>query len=63
MLNKARCPRDRTAVSFTMSGAGDDYQEVGRMLGAKRGFEKPVALEELIQGIKVYLLPRLRHGA
>ena len=42
---------DPDAVIFTMSGAGDDYQEVARMLGAKRGFEKPVNLAALLAAI------------
>jgi DNA-binding response OmpR family regulator len=33
---------DPAAVVFTLSRADDDYQEVARMLGAKRGFRKPV---------------------
>ncbi|MGH9867492.1 MAG: hypothetical protein ACREAA_04915 [Candidatus Polarisedimenticolia bacterium] len=40
------------AVIFTMSGADEDYQEVAGMLGAKRGFRKPVALGELIAAVR-----------
>ncbi|MGH9869715.1 MAG: response regulator [Candidatus Polarisedimenticolia bacterium] len=43
---------DRAAVIFTMSGADEDYQEVARMLGAKRGFRKPVRLGELCEAIR-----------
>ena len=39
---------DPAAVIFTMSAAGDDCQEVARMLGARREFEKPVKVEELL---------------
>jgi two-component system, chemotaxis family, chemotaxis protein CheY len=39
---------DPAAVIFTMSGADDDYQEVARMLGARRGFRKPVVIEEVL---------------
>jgi len=34
-----------------MSGAGEVYQDVARMLGARRGFEKPVSVEELLAAI------------
>jgi len=43
---------DPAAVIFTMSGAEDDYQEVARMLGAKRGFRKPVVLEALLEAVR-----------
>jgi DNA-binding response OmpR family regulator len=39
------------AIVFTMSGADDDYQEVARTLGARRGFRKPVRIEELMGAI------------
>jgi CheY-like chemotaxis protein len=42
---------DPGAIVFTMSGADDDYQEVARMLGARRGFRKPVILEELMRAL------------
>ncbi len=35
---------DSAAVVFTMSGADEDYQEVARMVGAKRGFRKPMVV-------------------
>ena len=37
---------------FTMSSADDDYQEVARMLGAKRGFRKPIAVKVLLEAIR-----------
>src|SRR5437867_558431 len=43
---------DPAAVIFTMSGASDDYQEVARMLGARRGFEKPVVLEDMLEAVR-----------
>jgi CheY-like chemotaxis protein len=45
------------AVVFSMSGADDDYQEVAGMLGAKRGFRKPIVLKELIAAVDVELRP------
>jgi DNA-binding NarL/FixJ family response regulator len=43
---------DPAAVIFTMSGRGEDYQEVARRLGAKRGFQKPVRMEDLILAVR-----------
>lgn len=45
---------DPAAVIFTMSGkdGAEDHNEVARMLGAKRGFGKPVRMEELLDAIK-----------
>jgi CheY-like chemotaxis protein len=48
---------DPAAVIFTMSGADEDYQEVTRMLGARRGFRKPIVLKELIAAVDVELRP------
>ena len=42
---------DPAAVVFTMSGVDEDYQEVARMLGAKRGFRKPVKPQEMLGAI------------
>jgi two-component system, chemotaxis family, chemotaxis protein CheY len=42
---------DPAALVFTMSGADEDYQEVARMLGAKRGFRKPVELRSLVEAM------------
>ena len=43
---------DPAAVIFTMSGADDNYQEVARLLGAKRGFRKPVEIAEVLRAIR-----------
>lgn len=40
------------AVIFTMSGRDEDFQEVAIRLGARRGFGKPVRVEELIGAIR-----------
>ncbi len=50
---------DPAAVIFTLSGADDDYQEVARTLGAKRGFRKPLRIEELLSALTT-ALPRPR---
>ena len=44
---------DPAAVIFTMSGkdGAADHNEVARLLGAKRGFEKPVRMEKLLEVI------------
>ena len=43
-----------TAVIFTMSGkaGAEENNEAARMLEAKRGFEKPVGMEDLIGAIR-----------
>ena len=48
---------DPAAVIFTMSGkdAGGDYQEAARKLGAKRGFLKPVRIDDLIGAVRLHL--------
>jgi two-component system, chemotaxis family, chemotaxis protein CheY len=43
---------DPAAVIFTMSGADDDYQEVARMLGARRGFRKPVRIADMLAAVR-----------
>jgi DNA-binding response OmpR family regulator len=45
---------DPAAVIFTMSGkdGAEDHNEVARMLGARRGFEKPVRIERLMDAIR-----------
>jgi len=43
---------DPDAVVFTMSGRSEDYQEVARVVGARRGFGKPVRLEELLEAVE-----------
>jgi hypothetical protein len=35
-----------------MSGADDDYQEVARMLGARRGFRKPVHVGDILAALR-----------
>ena len=40
------------AIMFTMSGADEDYQEATRMAEARRGFRKPVELEELLVAVR-----------
>ena len=42
---------DTKAVIFTVSGKDEDYQEVAKRLGAKRGFEKPVMVEQFLRVI------------
>jgi len=42
---------DPAAVIFTMSGQDSDYQETARMLGARRGFEKPVSFKDLLNAV------------
>jgi two-component system, OmpR family, response regulator len=46
---------DPAAVVFTMSGADDNYQEVARMLGAKRGFRKPVRIADMLAAVREVL--------
>jgi hypothetical protein len=46
---------DAAAVVFTMSGADDDYQEVARMLGARRGFRKPVRITDMLAAVREVL--------
>jgi DNA-binding response OmpR family regulator len=48
---------DPAAVIFTMSGrdTGGDFQAVARQLGAKRGFEKPLRMDELIGAVRLHL--------
>ena len=48
---------DATAVIFTMTGkdAGGDYQEAAKLLGAKRGFRKPIRMDELVAAIRLQL--------
>jgi DNA-binding response OmpR family regulator len=48
---------DPEAIIFTMSGrdAEGDYQETARRLGAKRGFEKPLRMDELIGAVRLHL--------
>ena len=45
---------DPAAVIFTMSGkdGAEDHNEVARMLGARRGFRKPVSVESLLAAIR-----------
>jgi CheY-like chemotaxis protein len=43
---------DPAAIVFTMSGADDDYQEVARMLGARRGLRKPMILRHLMNALQ-----------
>jgi two-component system, chemotaxis family, chemotaxis protein CheY len=47
---------DPAAVVFTISGANDDYQEVARMLGARRGFRKPVRIADMLMAVREVLL-------
>jgi len=47
---------DPAAVIFTMSGQDADYQETAQMLGAKRGFEKPLEMEHLLEVIRTSVL-------
>jgi DNA-binding response OmpR family regulator len=42
------------AVVFTMSGADDDYQEVARVLGARKGFRKPVEVAGILAKIRAW---------
>jgi two-component system, chemotaxis family, chemotaxis protein CheY len=46
---------DPAAIVFTMSGADDDYQEVARMLGARRGFRKPVRIADMLTAVSEVL--------
>ena len=46
---------DPAAVVFTMSGADEDYQEVARMVGARRGFRKPVVIQEVVACIQQWV--------
>jgi two-component system, chemotaxis family, chemotaxis protein CheY len=48
---------DPAAVVFTMSGADEDYQEVARMVGAKRGFRKPIRMPEFIAAVGEHVAP------
>ncbi|HET6371967.1 MAG TPA: response regulator [Candidatus Polarisedimenticolia bacterium] len=45
---------DPDAVIFTFSGkdAGGDHQETARILGAKKGFQKPLRVEVLLAAIR-----------
>jgi len=43
---------DPEAVVFTMSGRSEDYHEVARMVGAKRGFGKPMVMAELLRAVE-----------
>lgn len=45
---------DPSAVIFTLSGqdADGDYQETARMMGARRGFQKHVALDEVLAAVR-----------
>lgn len=43
---------DPEAVVFTMSGRDGDYLEVARIVGAKRGFGKPVVILDLLEAVK-----------
>ena|ERR1041384_7434802 len=52
---------DPAAVIFTMSGAGENYQEMAIMLGARRGFDKPVQIDGLLGAIRL-TLPRRSDG-
>ena len=51
---------DPEAVIFTMSGREEDYQHVAATLGAKRGFQKPVAVASLLNASA---RRKLRNGA
>jgi two-component system, chemotaxis family, chemotaxis protein CheY len=44
---------DPAAIIFTMSGkdGAEDHNEVARMLGARRGFQKPVAMAQLLDAV------------
>jgi len=50
---------DPAAVIFTMTGkdGAEDHNEVARMLGARRGFRKPVNLQDLTITIRSHLHP------
>jgi len=45
---------DRMTVIFTMTGkdGAEDHNEVARMLGARRGFRKPIRIDELLAAIR-----------
>jgi len=53
---------DPEAVIFTMSGADEDYQEVARMVGARRGFRKPINTAGLLEAFGV-AADRSRHDS
>ena len=42
---------DPAAVIFTMTGkdGAEDHNEVARMIGARRGFRKPVRIDEILE--------------
>jgi len=46
---------DPDAVIFTMSGRDEDYQEVARVLGARRGFMKPVSTKAVLAAIRDHM--------
>ena len=48
---------DPRAVIFTVSGkdATGDYQEVAKRLGVRRGFTKPVRIDELLGAVRLQL--------
>ena len=46
---------DPAAVVFTMSGRDEDYQEVATRLGARRGFRKPVGVQEMLRAVRAGL--------
>ena len=45
---------DPAAVIFTMTGkdGAEDHNEVARMLGAKRGFRKPLSVQSILSAIR-----------
>ncbi len=50
---------DPAAVIFTMTGkdGAEDHNEVARMLGARRGFRKPVQIKEILEVIRKVVEP------
>jgi CheY-like chemotaxis protein len=42
---------DPEAIVFTMSGRDEDYLETARLLGARRGFAKPIQVETLLSAV------------
>jgi len=48
---------DTDAVIFTMTGkdGAEDHNEVASMLGARRGFRKPIRIDDLLAGIRLHL--------
>jgi DNA-binding response OmpR family regulator len=52
---------DPAAVVFTMSGQDDTFQEVARLLGARRGFRKSVGMEDVLGSIYYELSSQADH--